>query len=130
MTNNDNSHRNGAPDAELPKFSVNVVPTDQITHEDLGALLSLFRRGQIEPLFFGDNSKPEAAIVPFAAFVRLLKHDHAGTIREESAFQGELRRRIQESDASGEPGMTLDELGDELGGPAQVLIRKALDDGE
>ncbi|MFD9867502.1 hypothetical protein ACFXI8_23755 [Streptomyces niveus] len=130
MTHNENTHRNGDPDAELPKFSVNVVPTDQITREDLRALLSRYRRGQIKPLVFGDGGKPEAAIIPFAALVRLLKHAHADTNRKENAFRGELQRRIQESDASDEPGMTLEELGDELGEPARSLIRKVLDDDE
>ncbi|WP_405824606.1 hypothetical protein OG705_30180 [Streptomyces sp. NBC_00838] len=130
MNHDDNTHRNDAPDAELPKFSVNVVPTDQITREDLRVLLSRYRRGRIEPMVFGDGGKPEAAIIPFAAFVRLLKHDHADTNREESAFRGELQRRIQESDASDEPGVTLEEVGDELGEPARSLIRKVLDDDE
>lgn len=129
MTHNSNAHDNHTPDAELPKFSVNVVPTDQLRREDLRTMLNLYRRGEIIPLIFGDDNKPEAAVIPFAAFVRLMKHDHAAHA-EENAFQAELSRRIQASDASGDPGMTLEELGDELGGPAQAMIRKALDDGE
>lgn len=45
---------------------------------------------------FGDDNAPEAAVIPFAAFVCLLKHDHADTIRDES----ELRRRVQAIRAS------------------------------
>ena len=75
MTHIRNAHGNGAPDAALPKFSVNVVPTDQLRREDLGTMLNLYRRGETTPLIFGDDNKPEAAIIPFAAFVRLMKYD-------------------------------------------------------
>lgn len=126
---NSNAHDSGTPGAALPKFSVNVVPTGQLRREDLRTMLNLYRRGEITPLIFGDDNKPEAAVIPFAAFVRLMKCDHAAHA-EENAFQAELSRRIQASDASGDSGMTLEELGDELGGPAQAMIRKALDDGE
>ncbi|MGW3971051.1 hypothetical protein ACWEFD_17350 [Streptomyces ardesiacus] len=130
MTHDSNAHDNGTPDAALPKFSVNVVPTDQLRREDLATMLNLYRRGEITPLIFGDDNKPEAAIIPFAAFVRLMKYDHAACARTEAAFQAEISRRVQESDASGEPGMTLEELGAELGGPAQSMIRRVLDDDE
>ncbi|MFF3128652.1 hypothetical protein ACFVRD_41805 [Streptomyces sp. NPDC057908] len=109
MTRNDN-----APDTGLPKFPVNVAATNQITQTHLSALLSLYRRGEIEPLIFGDDNKPEAAIVPFAAFVRLMKYDHANHVHEEAAFQAELSRRTQESDATG-PSMTVEELAESLG---------------
>ncbi|MEU9167863.1 hypothetical protein AB0D34_08715 [Streptomyces sp. NPDC048420] len=128
MTHNSNAHDNHTPDTELPKFSVNVVPANQLKYEDLRTLLILYRRGEIAPLIFGDNNKPEAAVIPFAALVRLMKYDHAAEVHEKHAFQAELSRRIQASDASGDPGMTLEELGDELGGPAQTMIRKVLDD--
>ncbi|MEV7953007.1 hypothetical protein [Streptomyces sp. NPDC088141] len=130
MNHGNNAHDNHTPDAELPKFSVNVVPTNQLKCEDLRTMLNLYRRGEITPLIFGDDNKPEAAVIPFAAFVRLMKYDHAAHAHEENAFQAELSRRIQASDASGDPGMTLEELGDELGGPAQAMIRKVLDDDE
>ncbi|MFF4409494.1 hypothetical protein [Streptomyces sp. NPDC001404] len=115
MTHNSNAHDNGTPDAALPKFSVNVAPTSQVTHKHLSALLSLYRRGEVEPLVFGDNNTPEAVIIPFAAFVRLMKYDHANHVHEEAAFQAELSRRIQESDASDEAGMTIEELAESLG---------------
>ncbi|MGW0881382.1 hypothetical protein [Streptomyces sp. NPDC002671] len=115
MTHNDNAHDNHTPGAELPKFSVNVVPTDQLRCEDLGTMLNLYRRGEITPLIFGDDNKPEVAIIPFAAFVRLLKYDHAARVHAEAAFQAELSRRIQESDASDEASMTIEELAESLG---------------
>ncbi|WP_329104419.1 hypothetical protein [Streptomyces sp. NBC_01439] len=76
MTRNDDAHDNGTPGAELPKFSVNVVPTDQL---------------------------------------RLMKYDHAAHVHAEADFQAELSRRIQESDASSEAGMTTEELAESLG---------------
>ncbi|MEV7867544.1 hypothetical protein AB0P17_15890 [Streptomyces sp. NPDC088124] len=115
MTHNSNSHDNGTPDAELPRFSVNVVPTNQLRREDLATMLNLYRRGEITPLIFGDNNRPEAVIIPFAAFVRLMKYDHTAHVRAEGAFQAELSRRIQESDTSGEAGMTVEELAESLG---------------
>ncbi|MFB6620437.1 hypothetical protein ACFCV9_40495 [Streptomyces sp. NPDC056367] len=115
MTRNDNAHGGSGPGAELPKFSVNVVPTDQLRHEELATVLNLYRRGQITPLIFGDGNKPEAAIIPFAAFVRLMKYDHAAHVHAEADFQAELSHRIQESDPSGEAGMTVEELAESLG---------------
>ncbi|MCM2392687.1 hypothetical protein [Streptomyces albipurpureus] len=115
MTHNSNAHDNGTPDADLPKFSVNVVPASKLGREDLATILNTFRRGQITPLIFGDNNRPEAVIIPFAAFVRLMKYDHTAHVRDEGAFQAELSRRIQESDTSGEAGMSVEELAESLG---------------
>ncbi|MEV0443597.1 hypothetical protein AB0I84_23490 [Streptomyces spectabilis] len=115
MTHDSNTHDNGTPDIELPKFSVNVVPADQLGREDLVTMLNHYRRGEITPLFFGDDNKPEAAVIPFAAFVRLMKYDHAAHVHAETGFQAELSRRIQEPDASGEAGMTIEELAESLG---------------
>lgn len=115
MTHNRNAHDKGTPDVELPKFSVNVVPTDHFSRENLTTMLNLYRRGETTPLIFGDDNKPEAAIIPFASFVRLMKYDHAAHIHTEAAFQAELSRRVQESDSSGEAGMTVEELAESLG---------------
>lgn len=110
--------------ADLPKFSVNVAPTQRITAADLSALLERFRAGDAEPLIFGDGNVPEAAVIPFADLVGMLRRDRA----EDHAFQSELARRVQEADASDEPGITLEELGDELGEPARSMLRRKLDD--
>ena len=111
MTRNSNAHGNGTPGAELPKFSVNVVPTDQLRREDLGTMLNLYRRGEITPLIFGDGNKPEAAIIPFAAFVRLMKYDHAAHVVHppqldpepvvEATFDRELRCATKQSPSNG-----------------------------
>ncbi|MGI8306963.1 hypothetical protein [Saccharopolyspora hattusasensis] len=126
---------------DLPKFSVNVVPTNQIKRDDLETLLVLFRRGAVEPLVFGDDNKPEAAIIPFAAFVRLMRHDHATHVRDEAAFRGELSRRVRESDAARErgeePGLTIESDEDFYGwaetlgdvGKAWADQRRARDEG-
>lgn len=121
MTDNNNFSA-----ADLPKFSVNVASTQRITAADLSALLERFRAGDAEPLVFGDGNVPEAAVIPFADLVGLLKRDRA----EDHAFQSELARRIQEANASDEPGLTLEELGDELGEPARSMIKRVRDDGE
>ncbi|MFJ1954481.1 hypothetical protein ACIOGT_25005 [Streptomyces microflavus] len=115
MTHNSNAHDNSTPDSELPKLSVNVVPADQIGREHLDTVLNLYRRGETKPLIFGSDNKPEAAIIPFAAFVRLVKCDHAAGVRAEAAFQDKLSRRLQEPGTSGEPGVTIEELAESLG---------------
>ena len=92
--------QNEKPDTQLPTFSVNVAPTSKITSAHLRTLLEQFRQGSIEPLILGDDNQPEAAIIPFSAFVRLMRHDHASHVEAEHAFQGELSRRIQDSDAA------------------------------
>lgn len=115
MTHND-GHR-PQPDTSLPQFSVNVTPTDGITAEHLSTLLARFRAGDIEPLILGDDNRPEAAVIPFSAFVRLMKQDHAAYVRDESAFQAELSRRVAASDdarARGEEPGVLIESDDDL----------------
>jgi hypothetical protein len=94
------THDNSTPDAKLPKFSVNVAPVDDVTTSHLRTLLSQFRSGDDEPLVFGRDNTPEAAVIPFSTFVRLLKHDHAASLRAEAAFQADLSERIQASDAT------------------------------
>lgn len=111
--------------ADLPKFSVNVVSTRQIAAADLAALLERFRAGDAEPLIFGDGGVPEAAVIPFADLVGILRRGRA----EDHADRSELSRRIREADDSDDPGLTLDELGDEIGEPARSMIRRTLDDG-
>jgi hypothetical protein len=109
------THDDNAPDTALPKFPVNVAPTSKITSGHLSSLLRRFRSGDVEPLVFGDDNTPEAVVIPFAAFVRLMKSDHAAHIHEEAAFQGDLSRRIQDSgDASG-AAMTVGEFAGSLG---------------
>lgn len=101
-----------SPDTDLPRFPVHVVPTDQIRSQHLRALLENFRSQESDPLIFGDDGHPEAAVIPFSAFVRLMRHDHAAHVRAEDAFQSELAERVKDSDAtraSGqEPGLVIE----------------------
>ena len=106
------------PNIDLPSFAVNVVPTDKITAGHLATLLDRYRNGSAEPLIFGDNNKPEAAVIPFAAFVRLLKYDHASHVRAEDTFQAELAERIEALDAV-QPATSVDELARSLGALGQ-----------
>lgn len=93
MTDHNNDSSTG-----LPTFEVNVSPTHKITADHLNALLTRFRRGQIEPLIFGDRHRPEAAIIPFSAFMQLIRQDHKAVQADEQAFQDELSRRIETLD--------------------------------
>lgn len=91
------THDANVPGTSLPKFTVNPVPTDRITSEHLSVLLERYRRGEDEPLIFGDGSRPEAAVIPFEVFVRLKMYDHAVSVREreEDAFQAEISDRVR-----------------------------------
>lgn len=124
MTDDTDHTQTDQPGSELPKFAVNVVPAKALNADRLGALLERYRRGENEPLVFGDDNNPEAAIIPFPALVRLFRHDHRAVVRDEA----ELARRVQEADASDDPGMTIDELGEELGEPASSMIRRVQGD--
>lgn len=119
-----------ASESELPTFSVNVTPAAQIRGRDLRTMLDRFRRGETEPLIFGDDNKPEAAVIPFAAFVRLLRHDHAEHIQSEAAFHDEVAQRLQDADADQGESITLEQLADSLGEPAASILRKSQTDGQ
>jgi antitoxin (DNA-binding transcriptional repressor) of toxin-antitoxin stability system len=113
MTNdNSTSDNQTTPETGLPQFSVHVV-APQEAKKHLSAMLERFRRGELEPLVIGENQTPEAAVIPFSALLRLMRHDHAEHVRAEHAFQGELSRRVKRSDAeraAGEPsGLTIND---------------------
>ncbi|QXV57390.1 hypothetical protein CVV72_10450 [Amycolatopsis sp. TNS106] len=121
------------PGGSLPRFTVNVVPTSRISGEYLGGLLQRYRSGEIKPLIFGDDNVPEAAVIPFEAFVRLMRSDHAAYVGKETEFQGEVTRRVQESDlvrdtAASANGMTLEQLAEGLDEPARSMMLRQLDD--
>ncbi|MEU7313074.1 hypothetical protein [Streptomyces sp. NPDC007083] len=114
MTDNNDpiGSNTGQPDADttLPKFPVNVVPIGSLQNQHIRAALDRYRVGDNDPLIIGDGDTPEAVLIPFAAFVRLMKHDHATYVRAEDAFQAGLSRRIEDSDArrtAGERDTTL-----------------------
>lgn len=59
----------------------------------LSSILRLFRAGETEPLIFGDNGNPEAAIIPYEQFQRLVDYD---TEARQEDQQG-LAQRKQDS---------------------------------
>lgn len=75
-------------DNQIP---VHVIPTDQAA-DHLETMLERFRQGRREPLVFGDERTPEAAIIPFGDLLRLLRRDQAD-LDAEHAFQGEVSAR-------------------------------------
>lgn len=104
------------------KVTVTVTSADDIRPVHLKELLATFREGQIEPLILGENGTPEAAVIPFAAFMRLMKYDTQAAQRDEHQL---AERR---SSADTERGIELQDLADELGGPAADILRRLSDD--
>ena len=124
MTENNSPDRQPSND-ETPEFGVNVMPTVRITSAHLQTLLSHFRNGNDEPLVFGDQDIPEAVVIPFDAFRRLVKYDTEASDKDEQEFQEELTRRIASPD---EESISLDELAERLGEPARSILRRTRDD--
>lgn len=127
------TQHNDTPNSDLPQFSVNVAPTEKVTASTLATLLDQFRAGSIEPLIIGDDNVPEAAVIPFSAFVRLMRHDHAAHVAAENDFQAELSQRVQGSDTQRRDGrsggLSLEQLADELDEPARSMLRDRMNDG-
>ncbi len=94
---------------------MNVVPLESTSVERVRDAINRFRADDPQPLIIGDGATPEAALIPFTAFVRLMRHDYAAHVRGEDAFQRQLLRRIKDSDARRERG----EAGTELAGDEQ-----------
>ena len=94
------------PDEKLPPFEVNVAPVSHVRASDLKVLLDSFRAGSTEPLFIGEKNRPEAAVIPFAQFLRLAARDHADFVRREAAFGNEVGRRA----GDGRPSLSLEEF--------------------
>lgn len=92
-------------------FSVNVVPVAAIKNTDLHTLLAMYRDGQIEPLVLGESEQPEAAVIPFAAFQRLLAYD----ARAEHEEYAELARRVERASAPESLSQSLDGVFEDLG---------------
>lgn len=93
-------------------LGADVAGGDDVHGEGREALLEKFRNGKTDPLVFGDDDEPEAVVIPFAAFLRLMRRDHADHVRAEDAFQAELSRRVEASDTARsrgeEPGVLLE----------------------
>lgn len=92
------------PDASLPSFEVNVTPTNQISATHLHNLLKNFSAGNNEPLIFGENGRAQAAVIPFSAFIRLMKADHSAYLHAENTFQHQLSQRLAtQTDQTAQP---------------------------
>lgn len=86
-------------DNEIP---VNVIPTEDL-RGNLSKVLELFRDGSHGPVVFGDDRRPEAAIIPFADFVRLLHHDQ-NSLDAEEKFHETVADRVRAGDATRSAG--------------------------
>lgn len=101
---------NSTPGNTTP-LDVTVIPYEQLKPH-LGKIITRFRSGESEPVFFGvDNLTAEAAIIPFSDWLRLAAHD----AENEEQFQAEVARRVRESDArraagESEPTVSLEEF--------------------
>jgi PHD/YefM family antitoxin component YafN of YafNO toxin-antitoxin module len=70
----------------------NVISIPDAT-KHLTSALSLFRTGETEPLIIGDDNHPEAALIPYEQFQRLVEYDTQARLED----QQELLQRRQES---------------------------------
>lgn len=124
--------------SSLPKFAVNVINPNQIELAQLKAMLETFDAGSSEPLILGGGGRPQAALIPFRDYVRLLKHDHlAKTVaheHEELAFATEVAARVRNTDAAraaddiSDDAQEVDlvDLVEELGEPARSILAREL----
>lgn len=100
---------------------IHVLPIRKVA-AILEKVVSHFRSGTVEPVVIGDNA-PEAVIIPFAEFMRLVEHDTRAHHAEES-FQHELSQRVHTSPlVSGDQEQTgfdsVEDFAASLGGAAQ-----------
>jgi PHD/YefM family antitoxin component YafN of YafNO toxin-antitoxin module len=103
--------------------TVNVIPSRE-ARQHLGTMLQRFRQGEHEPMIFGAHRKPEAVILPFEEYERLLDIEErwAG----EEAFLSEVRRRIARADENPDStiSMSLEDLVAGLGPAAEQMLRE------
>lgn len=108
-----------------PRISVIVRSVDQ-ARTYLQGTLQRFRRDSTEPLIFGEHNRPEAVVIPYDAYLRLVRYDDAA----EAAFAGMLQSRIADADAKPEGLSTLEDLEQTIDEPAGSILRKLRADGE
>lgn len=102
------------------------IPSDQVSPISLSTLLADFRQGSTTPLFLGDGDVPEAAIIPFSSFARLILYDCEEADREEREFQEEVARRDRASDDTGALDMTLEDYVDSRDEPTRSRLRQVI----
>lgn len=85
--------------------SDNVLTPAQLT-ENLPGLLGLFRDGETRPVHFGERGQPEATVIPYAQFLRLVKYDTQAA----AADRKMISDRIADLDAGDYVDVTDDQL--------------------
>lgn len=114
----------------LPKFEVNVIDPAKVNAPELSAMIASFEAGSDEPLVLGAGNTPQAALIPFRDFVRLLRHDHRARVLahdyDEQSFVAEIAARVRASEHGQHEEIDLQQLGDQLGEPAASMIEQAL----
>ncbi|MET0887157.1 MAG: hypothetical protein ABWX92_11970 [Mycetocola sp.] len=103
----------------------NVISTPD-AKKHLTTILGLFRAGKTEPLIFGDNGQPEAAIIPYEQFQRLVKYDTEAHQED----QRELLQRKQDSTDNPDGIIEFDDFVTTLDPKMRALLREAGEDGE
>lgn len=101
--------------------TMNVIPSRE-ARQHLGTMLKRFRAGQWEPMYFGAHRKPEAVILPFDEYERLLDVQDAYAQQREDELADEVRRRLASDTASVE--MSLEELAGQLGTVGAEWLRE------
>src|SRR5580765_5192842 len=101
----------------------NVIPSRE-ARQHLGTMLDRFRKGQTEPMIFGAHRRPEAVVLSFEEYMRLL--DVVEEHRREEEFAQEVRARVARLDAEPDRAvsMSLEELVRELGPAAEAMLEE------
>lgn len=69
------THDNHDPDEDLAPFDVNVIDPKEISGSHIAGLITSYAQGDIDFVVLGRHQRPEAAIVPFNAYERLLDYE-------------------------------------------------------
>lgn len=96
------THDTSRTDSNRPD---NVLTPAQLA-ENVPGLLGLFRDGETRPVHFGERGQPEATIIPYAQFLRLVKYD----TRAAAADRRMIEDRIADLDAGDYVDVTDDAL--------------------
>jgi len=101
---------------------VRVIDTTTVGRS-LGRILQLFRSGETEPVFFGDQPRPEGVVITFEQWAEYetLKEDAENDRRREQLVRDRLANSRPEDwvsfeDAAREGGWDLDVSDDDTGG--------------
>lgn len=107
------------------QHSVNVISVRK-AREHLATMLNRFRAGQPEPIIFGEG-KPEAVVIPFEDYRRLLRYEAAAEAQED-AFLGTVRDRV--TTQTSEPAGDLADFAKTLGDAGAAWSKGRRQDGD